>query len=79
MHEGNMLNKEVDNELTLTSVWWIKTFKAGNNSKIVGLGGGGSLLLHKLTITHVTLRKNVIGISGRRKANNLGTTPILIT
>jgi len=65
--------------LTLTSLWWISIFKAGKISFIVWTGGGGSLFLHKFTITHVTFRRNVIGISGLINVSNGFTTPRLIT
>lgn len=57
------------------SVWWIKTLRAGNKSDIVLIGGGGSLFRHRFTITHVTLRRNGIGVSGLIKASSGGTTP----
>lgn len=65
--------------LTFMSVCRISTFNAGRISLIVPTGGGGSLFLHKLTITQVTLRKKVIGISGLMKVKRGGTTPRLIT
>jgi len=46
---------------------------------MVSTGGGGSLFLHKFTITQVTLRKNVIGISGLINVSNGVTTPNRIT
>jgi len=53
--------------------------KAGKSCLIVSSGGGGSLLLHKLTITHVTFLRNDIGISGEINCNRGSTTPSLIT
>lgn len=48
-------------------------------SFMVCIGGGGSLFLHKFTMTQVTLRKNEIGISGFINVSNGCTTPRLIT
>lgn len=64
--------------LTFMSVCKIRSFNAGSISLIVPTGGGGSLFLQRLTITHVTLRKNVIGISGFMNVKSGGTTPRFI-
>lgn len=56
--------------LTLTSVWCMSIANAGKSCLMVSVCGGGSLLRHRFTITHVTLRKNEIGISGLMKVNN---------
>ena len=60
-------------------MWWIRKLSAGKISIIVPTGGGGSLFLHKLTITHVTLRKKLRGMSGLINVNSGGTSPRLIT
>ena len=60
---------------TLVSTFWIKKRNAGNSSLIVLALGGGSLFRHRLTITHVTLRKNVIGTSDRKNFKRGATTP----
>lgn len=66
--------------LTLESVCVMSISRAGRISWIVLTGGGGSLLLHRLTITQVTLRKNVIGISGfTMKLSSGFTTPSSMT
>ena len=52
---------------------------AGKISLMVLTGGGGSLFRHKLTTTHVTFRKNVIGMLGLMKASKGWTTPSSIT
>lgn len=65
--------------LTFISVWCMRAFKAGNKSLIVFIGGGGSLFLHKFTMTHVTFLKNEIGISGLMNDNRGFTTPNSIT
>ena len=53
--------------------------RAGKMSLMVCTGGGGSLLRHRLTTTHVTFLKNEIGISGLMKLSRGWTTPRLIT
>lgn len=57
----------------------MSTLSAGSISWIVLTGGGGSLLRHRFTITHVTLRRKEIGISGLIKLNRGLTTPNSMT
>lgn len=61
------------------SVWCIRALRAGSKSFMVFIGGGGSLFLHRFTITHVTFLRNEIGISGLMNDNSGLTTPISIT
>lgn len=46
---------------------------------MVAMGGGGSLLRHKFTMTHVTFLKKEIGIFGLMNVKSGFTTPICIT
>ena len=57
----------------------MSTHSAGRISWIVSIGGGGSLLRHRLTITHVTLRRKLMGIVGLMNDNSGFTTPRLMT
>jgi len=51
-------------KLTLVSEWWIRTARAGRISWTISTCGGGSLLRHRFTMTHVTFRRNDSGIVG---------------
>lgn len=68
-----------DLQLTFMSLWWISILRAGRISLMVCTGGGGSLFLHRFTTTHVTLRRNEIGISGLMKLSRGWTTPSPMT
>lgn len=70
---------KVASRLTLVSVWLMSRQRAGNRRSTVSIGGGGSLFRHKLTMTHVTLRRNVIGISSFISLSNGSTTPSCMT
>lgn len=50
-----------------------------HTSRIVSMGGGGSLWRHRLTMTQVTLRRKVMGMEGLMKASRGLTTPKPIT
>ena len=62
-------------ERTLVSWWLMRQRRAGKISVIISKGGGGSLLRHRLTSTHVTLRRKASVTAGVMKEMSGLTMP----